>query len=326
MVLLAFASCKKNDQGSVPTNNLVANVGIAQTTTFPADSVLLDGSASTGTIFSYQWRKVAGPASFTIQNPTAAKTFVKYLVQGIYKFELEITDSKGNSSKAMVQVTVILLPHNIKAKITEYGTGIPLADATVDVLSVLLPYSILPGTKILTPTDLNGECSFPGYKVTFREFSKPGYWNTTMYLGTGGYQFSPILLFPTPTSYNFISYTSGSHLCDSFVVKMFPIKYIKIRVIDSLGLNTCLDDCYVMFGVNGLFSEHGIRNAVYPNFYGNGQVLLRPAIDTTFQYPVFGNTDNQFMVTLVGDFGPNLLYSDTVFIANSSNRVIKIAF
>src|SRR6187399_1629915 len=87
-------------------------------------------------------------------------------------------------------------PHAIKARIIEYGTGLPLADAIVDVVAV--HSATLPGSMIFKPTDINGECSFLGNGVAFREFSKTGYWNTTVYPGFGvAYQFSPILLFPT---------------------------------------------------------------------------------------------------------------------------------
>src|SRR5690606_39926071 len=50
----------------------VADAGIAQTITLPANSVTLDGSGSTapsGSISSYAWNKVSGPSGESISTP-----------------------------------------------------------------------------------------------------------------------------------------------------------------------------------------------------------------------------------------------------------------
>ena len=56
--------------------------------------------------FRYQWTKVDGPASFTIANANSVTTRVTSLVEGVYRFELKVTDAGGLFSKDMVQVTV----------------------------------------------------------------------------------------------------------------------------------------------------------------------------------------------------------------------------
>ena len=232
---------------------------------------------------------------------------------------------KESETPIVIQPIVIQPPHAIKARIIEYGTGLPLADAIVDVVAVTS--ATLPGSMIFKPTDINGECSFLGNGVAFREFSKTGYGNTTIYPGLGRwYQFSPILLFPTTPPFG---YFSGSNLywCDSFLVKLFPKKYITIRLVDSLRLNTCQDDCDVIFGMNGLFSEQGIDHTVY-NTFAN-RITLRPNIDTTFQYPVFSNAQNSFNVSQYEreyGFIIRSFFTDTVFIANNSNHILNIAF
>ncbi|PZR27834.1 MAG: hypothetical protein DI535_08790 [Citrobacter freundii] len=87
----------------------VANAGANIQITLPANSVTANGSASydpDGTIAAYQWTKIEGPAQFTIATPTQKQTVISNLVQGIYKFELTVTDNKGASSKATLIVTV----------------------------------------------------------------------------------------------------------------------------------------------------------------------------------------------------------------------------
>ncbi|HEU5164501.1 MAG TPA: PKD domain-containing protein [Chitinophagaceae bacterium] len=88
----------------------VANAGPDQTITLPANTVALNGSASTdpnNNISSYLWTKVSGPSSFTIANPNSVQTQVTNLVEGAYQFELKVTDARGMTGRDMVQVTVL---------------------------------------------------------------------------------------------------------------------------------------------------------------------------------------------------------------------------
>jgi Bacterial Ig domain len=83
---------------AAPANNPpVANAGTNQIITLPTNSLMLFGTGTDtdGTITAYQWTKVAGPAQFTIINPTQAQTAFTDLVQGVYQFELRVTDNKG---------------------------------------------------------------------------------------------------------------------------------------------------------------------------------------------------------------------------------------
>ena len=86
----------------------VANAGLDQTITLPVNSVTLSGSGSDadGTISSYNWTKISGPASYTIVNPGSAATDVTGLVQGVYQFQLQITDNNGAVGTDIVRVTV----------------------------------------------------------------------------------------------------------------------------------------------------------------------------------------------------------------------------
>ena len=87
----------------------VACAGADQTITLPTDTATLHGNCSTdpdNNISSYLWTKIAGPASVTIANANATTTLVSNLTEGIYQFELKVTDAGGLFSKDTVQITV----------------------------------------------------------------------------------------------------------------------------------------------------------------------------------------------------------------------------
>lgn len=75
-----------------------------------ATQVTLTGSGSDpdGTITSYSWKQISGPASPTIVTPNTASTIVKdYSVAGIYIYELTVTDNQGATATAQTKVTVL---------------------------------------------------------------------------------------------------------------------------------------------------------------------------------------------------------------------------
>jgi len=87
----------------------IANAGIDQIITLPTNAVNLDGSASTdpeNNITTYAWTKISGPSSFNIANLNAVQTQLTNLIQGVYQFELKVTDAGGLFSKDTVQVIV----------------------------------------------------------------------------------------------------------------------------------------------------------------------------------------------------------------------------
>ena len=86
----------------------VANAGADKTMTLPVNSTSLTGSGTDadGTIVSYAWTKVSGPATFTLGTAGAATTTVSNLVQGVYTFRLTVTDNSGATGTDDVIVTV----------------------------------------------------------------------------------------------------------------------------------------------------------------------------------------------------------------------------
>ena len=100
---------RRGTHGPGNNNPPVANAGEDQVITLPSNSVNLDGRASTdpdNNIRSYQWTKISGPSSFTIANPSSVQTQVTNLVEGVYQFELKVTDNDGLFAKDTIQINV----------------------------------------------------------------------------------------------------------------------------------------------------------------------------------------------------------------------------
>ncbi|HEX6170451.1 MAG TPA: PKD domain-containing protein, partial [Chitinophagaceae bacterium] len=87
----------------------IANAGVDQTVTLPTNTINLDGSGSSdpdNNITIYAWTKISGPSSFNLINSNAVQTQLTNLLQGIYQFELKVTDAGGLFSKDTMQLTV----------------------------------------------------------------------------------------------------------------------------------------------------------------------------------------------------------------------------
>ncbi len=140
----ASAQVKVTVSSAIATPNPVANAGANQTITLPVSSVTLDGSASSdnnGTIASYSWSKTAGPATGSITASGNATTTATGLVQGVYTFQLVITDAGGLTSTDNMTVTVLAAAN--QAPIANAGTN----------LIITLPNSVatLDGSKSFDP-------------------------------------------------------------------------------------------------------------------------------------------------------------------------------
>src|SRR5262245_32166352 len=105
--IIAF-SCKKSGEGK-HEHPPIAVAGTDKFITLPTDSVFLDGSGSRdldGAITEWLWKKISGPASFTINHKSSPGTVVRNLVVGIYRFQLQVTDDEGLSSKDTLTIVV----------------------------------------------------------------------------------------------------------------------------------------------------------------------------------------------------------------------------
>jgi len=77
--------------------------------TSPVNSTTINGVQSNdpdGTISSYLWTRISGPTQCTFSNANAASTDISNLSEGLYSFELAVTDNVGAIDKDTVSVFV----------------------------------------------------------------------------------------------------------------------------------------------------------------------------------------------------------------------------
>ncbi len=99
----------------------ISFAGQNQTLILPTNNTILVGSGNDpdGTIVSYLWTKISGPASFTITSANSQITTLTDLVEGVYTFRLTITDDDGASGSDDINIIVNSSTGNIP----------PIADA-----------------------------------------------------------------------------------------------------------------------------------------------------------------------------------------------------
>ena len=134
-------------------NNIspTANAGADKIITLPMNITTLSGAGSDpdGTIASYQWTKISGPSTFNIVNSLSPVTEVSGLVQGVYQFELKVTDNKGAIGKDTVQ---IILNAPLTTNIS-YPNIAPVVNAGSDTTIVAPANSV---TLFGSGTDVDG--------------------------------------------------------------------------------------------------------------------------------------------------------------------------
>jgi len=85
-----------------------ASAGPNQTITLPVSTTTLTGSSSDASTYisSYVWTKTSGPTGGVVTNYSLKTITLTGLVQGVYNYQVVITDNTGVSSTANVSVTV----------------------------------------------------------------------------------------------------------------------------------------------------------------------------------------------------------------------------
>jgi poly(3-hydroxybutyrate) depolymerase len=104
-----------NQDRSKPANRLPVAITNNDTLIHSASgSCPLVGTLSNdpdGSIFKYQWRQVAGPATIKPANPTLATASASSMkVAGVYKFELKATDNRAAFSVDTITITINIPP------------------------------------------------------------------------------------------------------------------------------------------------------------------------------------------------------------------------
>ena len=106
-----------------------ANAGMDVNMTLPTSSTQVNGSGSDpdGTIASYKWSRISGPAIFTISNTAIANPLISNLAVGAYVFRLTVTDNSGGTATDDINIIVN----------AQTANQVPRANAGVDITSWL---------------------------------------------------------------------------------------------------------------------------------------------------------------------------------------------
>jgi pimeloyl-ACP methyl ester carboxylesterase len=128
--LNGFTITEKTIVSSAPP---VANAGPNQTITLPLDSVMLNGTASTGAnpIVSYQWTILSG-APGGLESPTSPKTVLTNLGAGVYSVQLKVTDDSNHIGLDTVQITVNPAPLPVAHAGANQAITLPLDSVALD--------------------------------------------------------------------------------------------------------------------------------------------------------------------------------------------------
>ena len=108
ITLAPYSSAILIKNGPIVNQPPKSNAGGDQSITLPVNSLNLSGSGTSngGVVTSYLWTKISGPAAGTITNNNSASPTLTGLVQGVYKYELKVTDNNGAVGRDTMQLTV----------------------------------------------------------------------------------------------------------------------------------------------------------------------------------------------------------------------------
>jgi gliding motility-associated-like protein len=116
-------------------NPPIANAGGNKSITLPVNSTILNGFAtdSDGSIASYAWSKLAGPASFTITGDASPTATIGNMIAGTYQFRLLVQDNDGSigiNTMTLVVNPKINTPPNVSAG-SDVAIQLPLNKVTL---------------------------------------------------------------------------------------------------------------------------------------------------------------------------------------------------
>ena len=129
---LSASSISTVTVGTVSNVNPIANAGANQSIILPASSATLNGTGTVagGTIASYLWSVISGPAGSTFSNATSASTIINGLVLGTYQLQLKVTDNLGATATAVTQIIVsaATVASGKSIRVNVFGGSNPVTD------------------------------------------------------------------------------------------------------------------------------------------------------------------------------------------------------
>jgi len=214
------------------------------------------------------------------------KQIKEFVVISILTVFVLLSCKKEEQDTPITPSADILKEKIVKAKVIEYGSDLPIEGATLSICTTAVSRYVFEcaGDYINFYSNTNGECFFKTDSVyLFRSVAKDWYDGT----------FYPNCLLDEWIHTN----SDGTlYVPDSFTVRLVPYRYVTVHVKDT---GTAVDtDKALLLHVRGL---------VYPRSGGDpgacsspllNQVTLRPQIDTTlYDYFIYGNADNEFIIS-----------------------------
>src|ERR1035437_3067716 len=187
ITLAPYTSAVLIKNGAIINQPPKANAGTDQTITLPTNSINLSGSGTDpdGTISSYYWTKISGLTAGRIANVNSASTSVTGLVQGVYKFELKVTDNNGAAGKDTMQVTVNAAQQSNNLKIYPSPVkGIAMVEInTVELSSSLLLVILDFRGRMIYKEVINSAQYIATEKINMSNFTKGAYTITVFFNG-----------------------------------------------------------------------------------------------------------------------------------------------
>ncbi len=225
-----------NGTATITNTAPVANAGSSKVITLPTNSVSLSGTGTDtdGTIASYSWVKISGPNAGTILSPAAANTSINSLVEGIYKYELKVTDNSGATGKDTIQVTVnaVAVSTVMKAAATAAAVNCSGTSSSVAVTANggLSPYS---GTGSFNTNAGKGslKISFPIVSTT----------QTTVYAAVGQITAGKTYVL------NFSTLGSSSNAQISIQLKKYVLPNTLLATVQSTTFGTSIKNHQIIF-------------------------------------------------------------------------------
>ena len=223
---------------------VVKLVSRTYTLTLPTDSVYVDGSGSydpDGSIVSYTWKQVDGPARANISTPNQSKTWIDSLTSGTYHFILTVVDNGNLSATDTVTLQVNPAPDQkpiVKFAARQLTITLPTDSVEADGSASYDPDGTI--TSYLW-TELNGPSS-----ATLSNATQARTWISHLQAGTYSFLLT-------------ITDNAGLKAADTLWVHVnaAPVQYPPVVVLQSTNISVTLPQDSVYLDASKSYDSSG---------------------------------------------------------------------